>query len=153
MQIPAEVLSEKNYTGSRLIEITDDKVIALKAELNALQQEANPFLTEMDEIAPKMDPIFQKIQELEAEKNKLREELAPIRAPYDELLKKVEAIDSKAQLIKAKIQPIVNKIVEDQLGEFEKALHLKDENGKLYVEVIDEIEEKIKTIRQDKLKK
>jgi chromosome segregation ATPase len=153
MQIPAEVLSEKNYTGSRLIEIIDPKVIELKAQLTELQKEANPFLTEMDKIAPEMDPIFQEIQELEIKKNELREKLAPIRAPYDELLKKVEAIDSKAQLVKAKIQPLVNKIVEDQLGEFEKALHLKEEDGKLYVEVIDEIEENIKSIRQAKIKK
>lgn len=153
MQIPAEVLSEKNYTGSRLIEITDPKVIELRAQLVEFQKEANPILIEMDKISPELDVYFQKIAKLEEEKNKLREEMAPIRAPYDALLKEVEAVDSKAQLIKTKIQPLVNKLVEDQLGEFEKALHLKEEDGKLYVEIIDEIEEKVKAIRQSKLKK
>lgn len=153
MQIPAEVLSEKNYTGSRLIEITDAKVIELRAQLTEYQKEANPILNEMDKISPELDVFFQKIAKLEEEKNKLREEMAPIRAPYDELLKQVEVIDSKAQLVKEKIQPLVNSIVESQLGEFEKALHLKEEDGKLYVEVVDEIEEKVKAIRQSKIKK
>jgi chromosome segregation ATPase len=153
MIIDKEVLSEKNYTGSRLIEITDPKVLELKAKLKEYQEEANPFLTEMDKIAPELDVFFQKIQKLEEEKNKLREEMAPVRAPYDELLKKVEAIDSKAQVIKNKIQPIVNKLVEGQLGEFEKALHLTEQDGKIFVEVVDEIEEKVKAIRQAKIKK
>jgi chromosome segregation ATPase len=153
MQIAPEILSEKNYTGSRLIEITDPKVIELKAKLKEYQEEANPFLVEMDKIAPELDVFFQKIQKLEEEKNKLREEMSPVRAPYDELLKKVEAIDSKAQVIKNKIQPIVNKLVEGQLGEFEKALHLTEQDGKIFVEVVDEIEERVKAIRQAKIKK
>ena len=152
MQIDKELLSEKNYTGSRLIEITDEKVVELKLKLKEFQKEANPILLEMEKISPLMDPIFTKIRELEEEKKKLQDEMAPIRAPYDELLSQVEKIDIKAQAVKNKIQPLVNKIVVGQLGEFEKAMHLTEQDGKLYVEVIDEIEEKVKAIRASKNK-
>jgi len=152
MQIDKELLSEKNYTGSRLIEITDEKVSELKLKLKEFQKEANPILLEMEKISPLMDPIFTKIRELEEEKKKLQDEMAPIRAPYDELLSQVEKIDVKAQAVKNKIQPLVNKIVVGQLGEFEKAMHLTEQDGKLYVEVIDEIEEKVKAIRAIKNK-
>ena len=153
MQISKEILSEKNYTGSRLIEITDAKVIELKAKLTEFQKEANPILEEMEKISPLMDPIFSEIRELEAKKEELRSSLAPIRAPYDELLKKVEVIDTKAQVIKNKIQPIVNKLVAPDLGEFEKAMHVIEKDGKLFVEVVDEIEERVKAIRASKLNK
>ena len=150
MQIPKELLEEKNYEGSRLIEVTDESVLALKEQLNELQKEANPHLTASEEFIPEMDRIYGEIQKLEAEKKKLQEEIAPIRAKYDEAIKPVEEIDQRAQLIKNKITPIVNELVKDQLGEFEKALQMKEEDGKLYVEVVDELEEKVKALRASK---
>jgi chromosome segregation ATPase len=153
MKIPNEILSEKNYEGTRLIEITDTKVAELKAKLNALQAEANPTLEKMEAITPAMDLIFKKIGVLEEQKKTLHAELEPIRAPYDELLKEVEKIDQRAQLIKNKIQPLVNSIVAPMLGEFEKANQMIEKDGKLFVEVVDELEEKVKAIRAAKAKK
>lgn len=150
MQIPKELLEEKNYTGSRLIEITDETVLSLKQQLKDLQKEANPHLEKSEEFLPEMDRIYGLIQKLEQDKKKLQDEVKPIREKYDEVMKPVEEIDQRATLIKNKLTPIVNNLVKDQLGEFEKALQLKEEGDKIYVEVIDEIEEKIKAIRQSK---
>lgn len=147
MKIPAEYLSEVNYEGTRLIEINDETISSLTEELNALQAEANPFLEKMEALTPQMDPLYSRIQEMEDEKKKIREELAPIRALYDIEAAEVEKIDAKATLIKNKMTPIVLDLVKDQLGEFEIALHTVTKDGKLYVEVRDEIEEKIKQIR------
>ena len=54
-----------------------------------------------------------------------------------------------------KIRVIVSKILEKELGEFELARELKPDEttGKLFVEIIDEIEEKVKAIRMVKAKK
>lgn len=153
MQINKELLSEKNYEGTRLIEITDEKVISLHSELNKLQAEANPHLKIMEDITPKLDPLFAKLRELEEKKAKIKEEMTPIRAPYDVELQAVEKIDQKAQLIKNKIQPLVLSIVKDSLSEFETAKQLIEKDGKIYIEVVDEIEEKVKAIRASKAKK
>lgn len=150
MQIPKEYLEEKNYEGTRLIEINDETVLELKKQLDDLQKEANPLLTASEEFLPEMDRVYAEIQKLEVQKKELHEEIAPIRAKYDEAIKPVEEIDQRATLIKNKITPIVNDIVASQLGEFEKALQMKEEDGKLYVEVVDELEEKIKAIRASK---
>lgn len=150
MKIDKELLSEKNYEGSRFIEITDPTILELREKLNELQQEANPFLVEMEEISPRMDPLYAKIGELQNEIKKLQEELTPIRDEYDVPLKKVEEIDQRASLIKEKIEPLVKEIVEDQLGEFETARHLVEHEGKIVVEVFDELEETIKKIRAKK---
>lgn len=150
MNIPKEYLEEKNYEGSRLIEITDETVMELKKQLDELQKEANPHLKASEKYVPKMDKIYAKIQKLETKKKALQEEIAPIRAKYDETIKPIEEIEQRAVLVKNKITPIVTDLVKDQLGEFEKAMQMKEEDGKLYVEVADEIEEKIKAIRASK---
>jgi chromosome segregation ATPase len=152
MQLPKELLSEANYTGSRLIEITDETVLKLREQLTELQQEANPHLEASEEFTPEMDRIYGEIQELEFQKKKLQEEVAPIRAKYDEAIKPVEEIDQRATLIKNKITPIVNEIIEKELGEFEMASTLTEKDGKIYVEVLDQIEEKVKAIRTQKAK-
>lgn len=150
MNIPKELLSEVNYEGTRLIEITDETVLELKKQLDELQKEANPHLEASEEFIPEMDRVYAEIQKLQQEKEKLQEEIAPIRAKYEEAIKPVEEIDQRATLIKNKITPIVNDLVKDQLGEFEKALQMKEVDDKIYVEVVDEIEEKIKAIRASK---
>lgn len=153
MQINKEVLAEKNYEGTRLIEITDEKVKALHSELTKLQIEANPHLKIMEEITPRLDPLFAKLRTLEEEKAKVKAEMVPIREPYDKELQAVEKIDQKAQLIKNKIQPLVLELVKDSLGEFETARQLIEKDGKMFIEVIDEIEEKVKSLRASKSKK
>lgn len=153
MKISKEILLEKNYEGTRLIEIKDPKIKQLHKELSKLQVEANPHLKIMESITPKMDPLFTKLRELELEKEKVKAQMAPIRAPYDKELKEVEKIDQRAQLIKNKIQPLVLKTIQPLLSEFEKANQLIEKNGSMFVEVTDEIEEKIKAIRASKLKK
>ena len=150
MQIPKELLEEKNYEGTRLIELNDAKVIELQAKLKELQLEANPFLSEMEAMTPEMDPIYSELQTLEVKKQELQKQLAPIREKYDVPLQQVQKIEQKAQLIKDKIQPRVLKAIEKELGEFEQARNLNEKDGKIFVEVVDVIEEEIKKIRANK---
>lgn len=150
MQIPAEYLTESNYEGTRLIEVTDEAVLSLTAELSELQKEANPYLEKMEALTPQMDPIYSEIAELESKKKELLAQVAPIRAQYDAEMQFVEEIDQRATLIKNKVQPIINDLVKGELGEFERAMQTVHKDGKLYVEVQDQLEEKIKQLRVNK---
>lgn len=150
MQIPNEILAEKNYEGTRLIEITDENVVKLKKELDAFQAEANPILDEMSKHEPVLDEHYKKVGELRKQIEALNEEVKDVKETNLTLLKQVEAIDAKAQLVKNKIQPIVLELVKDQLGEFEKAMQMKEVDGTLYVEIQDEIEETVKRVRASK---
>ena len=153
MQIPKEYLEEKNYEGTRLIEINDKKVAQLKAELKKLQESINPFLDEIqNDLTPLFDKHQEKIKPLQEQLNKLKEEIAPTQKKYEDLVSKIEPFEQKAQLIKNKVQPIVLKLVTGQLGEFEKANQIIEKDNKLFVEVVDEIEEKVKAIRAMKAK-
>lgn len=150
MQIPSEYLKESNYEGTRLIEVTDEAVLSLTAELSELQKEANPYLEKMEALTPQMDPIYSEIAELEAKKRELQAKVAPIREQYDAEMAFVEEIDQRATLIKSKVQPIINDLVKGELGEFERAMQTVHKDGKLYVEVQDQLEEKIKQLRANK---
>lgn len=150
MKIPKEYISEKNYEGSRFIEINDPKITALMKEISALQKEANPYLEVMDKYAKILDPHYQKIQKLQTEIGKIKEEMAEDKAKYDEELSKVEKIDQKAQVIKNKLMPVILDIVKGQLGEFEVAFQTKEKDGKIFVEVQDKLEELIKSLRAQK---
>ena len=152
MQIPAEFFSEVNYSGTRLIKIEDEIVRALQEELTALQKEANPFLEQMEAITPELDPVYDEIRELELKKGELQKKVAPARARYDAIAKNVEEIDVRASSIKAKITPIVLDLVKDDLSEFEIPLHTVVKEGEMYVEVRDEIEERVKQLRAIKAK-
>lgn len=152
MQIAKEVLAEKNYEGSRLIELNDEKVTELQKEITALQIEANPFLAEMEKLTPILDPFYQEIGKHQKAIDDIKEEMAKPKEEYMEWLQKVEKIDQKANLVKNKLQPLVKAIIAPQLGEFETARTLTVKDGKLYVEVVDEIEEKVKAIRANKQK-
>jgi chromosome segregation ATPase len=147
MNIPKDILSEKNYTGTRLIRVENTLVYKLKKELNELQKKANPTLAKMDIISKKLDPYYAQIGQLDEKIKLLKQEVAPHRELYDIEVKKVELIDQKAQLIKNKIQPIVDAEIQGKLEEFEKPLHVTDKKGVLYVEVQNELEETIKNIR------
>jgi arginyl-tRNA synthetase len=153
MKIDKAILSEKNYEGSRFIEVKNPKVIELMKEISALQKEANPFLDVMDKYAKVLDPFYQEIQKLQVKISKIKEDMAGDKAKYDEELAKVEKIDSKAQMFKNKLMPIILDEVKDQLGEFEVAFQTKEKDGKIFVEVQDKIEELIKSLRAQKAKK
>lgn len=151
MYIEKDILSEKNYTGSRLIEITDDLVIGMKKELDTLQREMSPLLEEIKPEWDKLDESFPALKKAQDELKKVQDERAPIlekcRKFEEDFLKPIE---QKAQLIKNKVQPIALSIVKDQLAEFETAQQIVDKDGKIFIEVIDEIEERVKAIRATK---
>jgi len=153
MQIPKDYLSEKNYEGSRYIEIKNEKVVELMKEIKKYQEEANPFLTVMDKFALVLDPYYAKIQKLQEEISTIKAEMAEDKLKYDDQLEKVQKIDQKAQMIKNKLTPIVMKEVEGQLGEFEIAVQTKEKNGKIFVEIQDKLEELVKSMRSQKAKK
>ena len=155
MKIPLELLAEKNYDGSRLFEITDEKVITLKKEIETYQPVAKPYLEKMKKLGKELDPHYTKIRELDAEKDKIKKEMQPTLDAFNAELKHMEEIQQKTDVLKNKIRVIVSKILEKELGEFETARELRPDEatGKLYVEIVDEIEEKVKAIRMVKAKK
>jgi len=148
-----KILEEKNYEGTRLFEIEDKNIVKLHGELKKFQLEANPTLEKMEKLTPTLDPFYTELGKLEKQKADIKEKMAEPRAKYDALLDIVQKIDQRAQLVKNKMQPAVNSIVDKELGEFEKANQLVEKEGKIYVEIMDELEEKIKAIRETKLKK
>lgn len=147
MQINKEVLSEKNYTGTRLIPLVDAQVVKFKKELGKFQKQANPFLKKMESYTKVLDPFYKQIAALEEQKKKIQEQMRPTKELYDIELKKVELIDQKAALVKQKIQPLVANFVKDKLSEFEVALQLIEKNNMIYIEVADKLEEFIKSYR------
>lgn len=153
MQIPQEFLLEKNYEGTRLVEITDKKVLELKAKIAEYRPIAEPHLQKMEEYSKVLDPFYTKIRELENEKEKLKEEMKPTKELFDAELKEMEAIEQKTDLLKQKIQPIVAKLMEKELSEFETAKQLIEKDDKIFVEISDEIEDRVKVIRAAKAKK
>ncbi|OGL46475.1 MAG: hypothetical protein A2W05_07160 [Candidatus Schekmanbacteria bacterium RBG_16_38_10] len=153
MYIPKEYLKESTYSGTRLIEITDEKVIELKKEISKFKPIAEPYLKEMDRLGELLDPFYTKIRELEAEKDKLVKERQPNLDLFNAQLKEMEAIEQKTDLIKNKIQPLVARLMEKELGEFETARQLIEQGDKLFVEVVEEVEELVKRIRMKKNKK
>ena len=153
MQIPAEFLKEKCYEGTRLIAITDETVLKLKKEIAKFRPIAEPHLKLMEEYSKTLDPFYTKIRELDAEKEKIKSEMKPTKELFDVELKEMEAIEQKTDLIKQKLQPLVAALIKDQLGEFETGKQLIEKGDELFVEVLDEIEEKVKLIRASKMKK
>ena len=150
MQIPAELLSEKNYEGTRLIEITDETVIELNNKRKELLKEGEPILKEMETLSPPLDKFYIKLRPVEEERAKIKEEMQPALEAYQAKVDEMEKVYQKGQNVSNKMQPIIQKLVKDQLGEFETAKQLIEKDGKLFVEVIDELEEKIKALRATK---
>ncbi len=154
MQIDPKVLAEINYTGSRLIEIDNPKLSELQKELSAYQQEINPIIDMLSaEYYPVIDPMYQKVQELNAEAKAIKEKIAEQTAMHKKSIEAIEAAEQKAGLIKNKMQPLILKEVEGKLSEFEIARNTVIKDEKIYVEVFDEIEEKVKALRTAKAKK
>ena len=154
MQIDKELLSEKNYTGSRLILIENEDVKTLQDELSSYQQEINPILEKLStEYYPAIDPLYQEVQKKNQEIKEIKEKIAEETEKFKPEIEMIEAVEKKAMLIKQKLQPIILDEVKDKLEEFETARQTVTQEGKIYVEVIDEIEEKVKQIRASKLNK
>jgi predicted nucleic acid-binding Zn-ribbon protein len=152
MKIPADFLHEKNYEGTRLLEITDETVLKLRGEIAKFTPIAKPHLDEMEKHGKVVDPYYQQIHNHQQEIEKLRKEMAPAKALFDAEHQKLEAIHQQAEAIKVKMTPLVNKILEGQLSEFERPAQLIDKEGKVYVEIVDELEEKVKSLRASKKK-
>lgn len=152
MNLTKEQLNESNYTGARLIKITNPTILKYKAELEDLQKEINPFLEKMEVITKELDPIYNKIQEHNKAIKKLQEELAEPKSRYDAEVAQIDPFEVKAQAIKNKMQPLVVKELEGQLAEFEKSTRLITKDDVVYAEIVDEIEELIKAKRQMKAK-
>lgn len=150
MQIPKEILSEKNYEGTRLIEITDETVISLNNERKERLKEGEPILKEMEVLSPPLDAFYEKLRPVEEERKKIKEEMQPAYDAYHAKVEEMDKIYQKGQIVSNKMQPLINEIVKPQLSEFEAAKQLVERDGKLFVEVVDEIEEKIKALRATK---
>lgn len=153
MNIPAEFLKESQYEGSRLVEIDDKTILKYKGDLKKLQEEINPILDKTQGMYKELDVINQELQSLEMRKQELRRKAEEVQEPYQEDLDQMRKIDLKAANIKNKVQPLVEKFMEGKLGEFEVAKQLIEKDEKVYVEVFDEIEEKVKAIRAKNQKK
>lgn len=147
MQIPKELLAESNYTGTRLIKIEDEQVTALNNQRKEFLKEGEPILAEMDKLSPPLDAWYEKLRPIEEERAKIKEAMEPDRLAYQEKVDQMDLVYQKGQMVSNKMQPLINEIINPQLGEFEKAKQLIEKDGVLYVEVEDEIEENIKKIR------
>ena len=147
MNISKELLSAKNYTGARRIEIKSPMVTKYKKEIDKYQKQAMPFLLKIEKISKVLDPFYAKINEHTEEINKIKAEMADSLEEYQKEIAEVELIDKKAQAIKNKLQPIVDDLIKGKLGEFEKPVNLTSEKGFHYVEVTDELEDYIKSRR------
>ncbi len=151
MQIPKEYLDEKNYTGTRIIEINDETVAKLHQEkLVIMENEKKPLLDQMSEQEVPLEKFYEQIRPLESQLIPLKEEMRPLVEAYKLKIEEVEKVQQKIDLVESKINKIVNDLVKPELGEFEKAIELKIVDNKYLVEVRDEIEEKVKEIRKAK---
>lgn len=151
MQIPKELLSEKNYEGTRLIEITDENILRLFQERSEILKSGEPIMKQMDELSKPLDAFYEKLRPIEEERKKIKEEMQPAVDAYQAVVDRMDTeIYQKTRLIDQKLNPMVDELVKDQLSEFEKAKTLTVRDGKYFVEVEDQLEEKIKLIRATK---
>lgn len=154
MKIDPNVFSEKNYTGNRRILIEDDKLMEFQKILEGYQKDINPLLDRMNlEYTPVVDPLNQEIQKKTLEIKELKARITSETEKFQDVIDSIEKAEQKAQLIKNKVQPIVMKLLEGKLGEFEVARYTEVEDGKIYAVIFDEIEEKVKEIRTNKKRK
>ena len=153
MQIAPELLSERNYSGNRLILIENEKMTELQAVLDGYQKEINPILDRLNkEYYPVVEPINQEIGKLQAQVRDLKQKITEETEKFRDDMDMIDSLEQKATLVKNKIQPIILKELEGKLGEFEIARYTEIKNGKIYAVVFDELEEKIKEIRANKKK-
>ena len=137
---------------SPLLTELSEKIKVLEDEYNKEYARLVPKVPKLDALAEKMKVYIDEVHVIEAQINEIKKEMQPTKEAYEKEMKKVEIIDQRAQLIKSKLVPLVQSSIEKELGEFEKALQVIDKDEKMFVEVVDEIEEKIKQARAEKLK-
>lgn len=147
MQLPKDLLSEVNYEGTRLIEITDETVLALLQEVKKCGEEVKPFLDEMDKYTPEIDKLYAELRPIEEKRAELKEKLTVALKPFQVEQEKADMVYQKSDAIKQKIYPLARELVNPQLSEFESAGQFIERDGKTFIEITDEIEEKIKQIR------
>lgn len=147
MQIPVEFLKETNYEGTRLIEMTDSTVLSLLKEVKKCGEEVKPFLDEMDKYTPEIDVIYAELRPIEEKRAELKEKLTIALKPFQVEQEKADMVYQKSDAIKQKIYPLARAFVDRHLSEFESAGQFIERDGKTYIEVTDEIEEKVKQIR------
>ena len=154
MKIDSTLLSEKNYTGNRRILVEDEKLQEFQTILEGYQKDINPLLDRMNvEYSPIVDPLNAEIQKKTLEIKELKARITAETDKFQDVIDGIEKAEQKAQLIKNKVQPIVLKALDGQLGEFEVARYTEVDGGKIYAVVFDELEEKVKEIRANKGKK
>lgn len=154
MKIPSELLKESNYDGTRLIEMKDKKVYELQAKLTPLQKEINPIIEKHSKsYYPFVDKYRAERPLLVAQLKAMDEEMQKQTDLIADDVKLIESHEQKATNIKNKIQVLIQKELEGQLSEFEVAKHTVVKDDKIFVEVFDEIEEKIKALRAGKVNK
>lgn len=147
MNIPVEFLKETNYEGTRLIEMTDSTVLSLLKEVKKCGEEVKPFLDEMDKYTPEIDAIYAELRPIEEKRAELKEKLTIALKPFQVEQEKADMVYQKSDAIKQKIYPLARAFVAPHLSEFESAGQFIERDGKTYIEVTDEIEEKVKQIR------
>lgn len=151
MKIDPELLKESNYSGTRLIEIDNPKLQELNETLSSYQREINPILDRLSaEYYPTIDPMYQEVQKLQSQIKEIKEKIAEQTEKFREDIQAIEAAEQKAGVIKNKMQPMILKAIEGKLGEFEIAKNTVVQDGKVFAEVYDELEEKVKAIRATK---
>jgi len=154
MQIPKEVLSEKNYTGNRRVLIDEPSLSEFQIILQEHQKEINPLLDVLNkDYYPVVEPLHAESMKNLAGAKELNIKMELEKEKYKEIMDKIDGLEAKALLIKNKVQPIVLKALEGQLGEFEVARYTEVTDGKIYAVIFDEIEEKVKELRANKAKK
>lgn len=154
MKIPNELFNEGNYEGTRLIEVTDPRALELNEELKKIQAEANPFIDEMTDLSTPLEPYYAQIRSHEAEAKRLRDEMQPKLDVYMKAVEKCEEFRQKSDLIADKMTPILREFAKPHLREFDKLVKATESkaDGKFYIEIIDQIEEKVQQIRAAKAK-
>lgn len=151
MQLDPTLLSEKNYTGTRLILIEDEKLGELWKKKTEIQTSINPTLDKLkSELWDVLDEDYKELSVLNEKSAAIKEKIKDMQAKYAAELEKVQSAEQKARAIEDKIRPIVLKAIEGKLGEFETAKNTIVRDGKVYAEVYDEIEERVKAIRVQK---
>lgn len=150
MQIPKEILAEKNYTGSRLIEINNETVEKLNTERVIIVKEKEPILAEMEKLEGPLDVFYKKLAPLEEERVKIKAEMKPLSDEYTVHVAALDEIQNRVDAVSLKLVPFIQELVKPQLSEFESAKELSVKDGKYYVEIVDEIEEEVKKLRARK---
>lgn len=131
----------KEKEHSREVEVNDNDLLRLVREKTAIQVKGSQSLKSVDKEIRQISRINKKIRDLNLKikeqvdkKEPLEKKIQPVMDGLDQL--KVE--DGK---VKEKIVPLVEKLIENELGEYEMYETTTLRDGKVYVKVVDRLEE------------